>query len=1254
MPDNRNEITRPNYGPRRAQSASSEFSLDQEATAHIPLGSDILLNFGRGRKRLHLQVGNGVDYNSARPILLGSTTSRFTPSHYVASFAGAPSMILAQMLTLDRPSPGGYSAATVFEPGALLDTMPTGTSFIEALYPAPTGITGYSGVFLGASATYADGQNVQTGNGPLASISLHTVDLQGTASPQTFTHLSAAATIPYYNYGRDHLGRTLRTLYAPSVDGSSSLLDMPVPDLQMLMMKMICTPDEWIARNGDGLRSLFRRIHNFSGDQLQFHLRKGFKARFFDRMNNTDLRIMGTLSHLGASLREGMPVRNCHADVFRTPSVTSQAVSVTFALADDDSVTIIRNGSFTGNAFAAEAIQTVVSGNIDEDTMSFLQEEVVNTTSTSVGGTSVTITSGMLDDITNFAHVSDRINPVVDGRVIGLAAHNASVNDFFVQIDDYVLGTERMAFSCIPQLSEHLAPGIFDVKDGESASRDYIYTDFKRGLEFIFDNCSADQASAWSTQMRWVRENFVDFKKGVMPDIYSTEARLDMDTIRHGWNLGLANLTNSSPAYGGYAAPTVDVSIGSAPVQNVARAIAGIDNLYNGGFINTNAVDTFVQGIDDLSKRDFLVGSDFTKGLQLVGDAKYTTYHRTTSDGIEHNVDVTVQPVAFGHWANIPMTWVADGTLFSMRTSVSGPGTRAIAANVFTGNTEFDIASFCTLPEPVIDALSLQESGNNLNLGMLCYVFTDALNYDVDGDGDFFGYSTVRELHWQDLTPLCHMPIPEFAAQSAAEAATGITWGNDALGLYRQTANMDRNDADATLAANGTLMYFFRDENTVELSPVSTVAGWYSRFDRLAKDITAAKSYSPFGTDGISINVEGANLVALASFSTGEPALQQMGDAIFTLAFCGINSGWSIEQRSVDRMLEDINIHNWSQQTGFDTTDYAMMMLPTEMDPSKMLTAFAATNLVCYNLGLVGAGAGHRPGEARSYHIDYAAVRTLYRSDAAFNGEVIEHSITLWEEAFAFYSEQPIDPEVHVINQLECQPGARRYRRLFRFLDPAAAHGVANSICSLFGLLNVPQNAGSIVNGLEGYGGEVNLNTIDVLHNQGTALDVALGHAAFRDDGSTTANMYGYWSTSDGSGALFGSNLRNGHFANVDFVRVMVERQRGIDNLYFKEAQLKLMLFDQDVFDHYTAVRSTMLYEYNRSMLIGPCPHLVIFNHEGQVLLDARDVAVTAIGAGQSAVTSKPTTTSSNDSAPSPEAPDDDRSARPGDEKYDD
>lgn len=1243
MPDNKTAITRPDYGPRRAQSASSEFSLDQEALAQIPQSADVLLNFGQGRKRLHLQVGDGVDYNSSRPNLLGSTSSRLTPTHYRSSFYGATSVLLGQLAQLNRPSDTGYSAQTVFDTGAILDTSISGFQLVEALYPANTGIPGYGHVFIGVPNNFPDGERIEAGNRPYQSLTPHVTPSGGSAVNQRFLTVAKPAQLPYQNYGRDNQGRSMRTFAVPTIGGVSTLETMGMPAIDQMFQKMITTPDNFIEQHSGALRSLFRRMHNFSGDQMQYHLRKGFKARWADRYGNNDLHLMGVLSHLGSCLREGAPVRNCYADLYVAPTV-GQAVSGTITMPGDTAdLVVTRSGTTTGMAYAREVVQGV--NNVDEDTESWFQEEVVGET---IDG--VEVTADMLDQLV-ISETADRINPVVQGHEIGITCYDASISPFMVYIPGVELDGHRGLFCSIPALAELMSPALYEAKDGEPMSRDYMWTDFKRGLEFLFDNCSADQAAAWSTQMRWVRENFTDFKKGAMPDVFSPEARLDHTAIRHGWNLGLVNLTDSTPARGGVAIATVNAygADGSAPVP-VPAAIGGLENFYQNGFINTNFIDTFTRNIDDLSKRSFHVGGDFTKGMQLVGDAGYTTYHRTTSDGTEHNTEVKISPVAFGHWANLPVLHSNDQGLWNLRTSTSGPGQRLFSANVFSGSDpEFSLEHILLSAQPIVDTLALQDTGQLLNLGITEFVFISPMEIEVDGDGDFTGYGLTRNFGWDDLLPTLRMPITVFPARTAAQEGVNIILGNDAHGLHRQTADLARDDATADAATAGTSRFLFVNEDTVELSPISREAGWYDRFDRLVKDMMTAKTYAPFGTEGINLNVEGINLVALASFSTGEPSLQQMGDAIFTIAFCGQNSGWSVEQRSVDRALHDINVHQWSHITGADMTDYFAMMVPNEMDPSKLLTAFSAANIVCYNLGLVGAGQDHRPDDPRSYHIDYAATRTIYRSEAAFNGEIIEHSITPWDGAFTFYSEEVINDSRNppVLNQLQCQPGARRYRRLFTTLDPFAGHAVANSLCGMFGLLAAPANAGSIVDGLTGYSGDIAQPVTNILHDQGTGAEVAAGLRSFLADGTSTEQAYGYWNSvaldAEGDRLLFGNRQRENDAANTEFVRVMVERQRGIGNLYYREAMIKIMLADQDLFDHFTAVRSCMMYEYNRSMTVGPCPHIVVYNHEGQVLLEAKDVAATTVGAGQSAVASS----GGGSSQPQPQQ-------NSSDEKYDD
>lgn len=335
MPENNKLIARPNYGPRRAVSASSEFSLDQEAIANIPMNADILLNVGLGRKRLHLQAGSGADINSERNLLYGSTSSRFNHTHYTPSFNGLPSTLLAKAYMLRIATPAGFDASSVFVNGSLFDTITSGVQMIDSLIPCDTGVTGYGGWFTGVGDVYADGANLTVGNRITDTLRLQTIDMAGAAEQQRVLTISQAASIPYYYTGRDHLGRTVRGLFMPAVDGRSVLESMTPVQLDGAMKHMIISPDEWLMRHDNLLEQFMRNLHNMSADQLQYHLRKGFKGNFFDRLHDDETVLMGKLAHLGASLRVGMPVRNCYSSIYRAPVENTNTV-ITLTVGDEE------------------------------------------------------------------------------------------------------------------------------------------------------------------------------------------------------------------------------------------------------------------------------------------------------------------------------------------------------------------------------------------------------------------------------------------------------------------------------------------------------------------------------------------------------------------------------------------------------------------------------------------------------------------------------------------------------------------------------------------------------------------------------------------------------------------------------------------------------------------------------------------------------------------------------------------------------
>jgi len=334
-------------------------------------------------------------------------------------------------------------------------------------------------------------------------------------------------------------------------------------------------------------------------------------------------------------------------------------------------------------------------------------------------------------------------------------------------------------------------------------------------------------------------------------------------------------------------------------------------------------------------------------------------------------------------------------------------------------------------------------------------------------------------------------------------------------------------------------------------------------------------------------------LVALLTFNTGLPSLQQMGDAMFHLGFGGQTGGWHFENRhTLEREIWNHEIHTYPNRRVAAVPDWFAVLVPKSIEPSKVLTTYASANLLSYHLGLLGER--WVKDTAKSVAIDFDGVRTIYRNEIWVNGDVTELAITGSGFGFNFFTEMPVDLSSNpTTNQLVCQPGARWYQRLFTHLDPAANHGVTNSLCSLFGQVQVASAAGSAVEGLTGYAAAVPDETVAVLHRE-------------------IANQYtSVWNSAHAT-PLADRRIE------PDFIRIMAERNRGDDNLHFTEAGLRIAFIDQDLFDRDTAVDSALEHIQNGNMWLGPCPSLVVYDQAGQVVHEVTTV-YELVGSGQAA-----------------------------------
>ena len=605
-------------------------------------------------------------------------------------------------------------------------------------------------------------------------------------------------------------------------------------------------------------------------------------------------------------------------------------------------------------------------------------------------------------------------------------------------------------------------------------------------------------------------------------------------------------------------------------------------------------------------------GPMFMDGMQETGDASTKVFHRTASDGTEHHIDVKLMPHAFNHVALVPTVWDCDGQVFTItsNTALSGDVQSYLTSNVDrTPDETLEVAAGETLTCFSTDAI--------LALGIGLSQLTH------------HGFETIARMqvvYTRDITePSRMLNWSDFQVRNIMSPHDDgdLNYGHDLHGLLPVMANGTQAAVPEVDPATGNVSLPIIDPGQYLLRTTTALYSWFNHNDYIRKALMAAKDVTPYKSEFSGLTFESVNIVSMLSFNTGEPALQQMGDAIFTLGFCGVDAGWSFDNRArLDRQIWNPEVHNYAGRRFNGWGDYIGLLVPIGLDASKILTTYASANLLAWKLGLLGLR--HTEDDSNHVEIGFQGVRTIYRSIVFLDGSVKELSITGNSEGFNFFTELPVALDTPAnnfaatdaagatveVNQLAAQPGARFNQRLFTFLDGTAAPGIGNSTCSLFGMRQNPHLDGSNVDGLTGYADDVPQDTLDILTGDG---DYEVPNAP-------------------GGGTPIDPEL----------IRLMVQYNRGVDNLHYNESGLRIAMMDQDVFDMNSAIDSAMEHEHGRQMITGPCAHLVVFDKDGNVVYDIKDV-YELVGSGQSASastqSSAPSTPDADPSPPQSETP---------------
>jgi hypothetical protein len=710
-------------------------------------------------------------------------------------------------------------------------------------------------------------------------------------------------------------------------------------------------------------------------------------------------------------------------------------------------------------------------------------------------------------------------------------AMNAAVNPFFLYLEDAVVelpieGTRQGLFFCVPELGNDITPGEWSRGNASRQQRDISFEDFISGLKWLVDNTHADMASNWSTVGRFNLPLWKDIRKGELVDLFSYDSQTEVDAMAACFVLGETNnesIQNGNAVTGGYL--------------NNGR-------FYGNGFIDKSEIDQAVRELSDLGDRNFTVGRDWDKGLQRVGTGTTSVYHATKDDGKEVHVDIVVHPVVIAHWSLVPTSWHDGAKLWTL------------SADMDHANSAFDDSTTGITTPAELEQFAV---GSNAGAFETCANISHVSKQPDTG-----------MTNWQTLSS--DLTVSLSLAPSVVEG-----WDLQGRLMVRTTGT------SPDYAAAMTTTPFLTESWGQPIVTLPTQA-WMTFFSRIHTAIILAKDITPYQSEIGAIELTSVNLVADLLHHTGEPALQQLADSIFTLGFCGRTGGWHFEayaNQHTMRRLHDPLVHTRPSGRTPASPDYVAIHVPSTLNTDMIPTAFATANTIAYNLGILG----YRwlRDTATSRGIDLNGVRTIYTSHIAKDGRVHRLSITDDTTGYNYFTMAPEARAGITANQFSCQPGALPSLRLFTHLDGAAAAGANNSLCSLYGMQTPAVAAGSNVVGLLGYAADVPPALLVVLN------------AVHRDNDGVVTVAFGA-RPGDASAV-----------ADQDFWRLVVENNRGNRNLYFGESAPKLLLIDQDVFDFSTAVKSAIMAWTERKMILGPIEHAVVYDQKGETAYEVVD-----------------------------------------------
>ena len=529
---------------------------------------------------------------------------------------------------------------------------------------------------------------------------------------------------------------------------------------------------------------------------------------------------------------------------------------------------------------------------------------------------------------------------------------------------------------CAPALLRYIDQMNYRVDEYVEPERNIYTADLLSGLDFIFTEASREMGMAASSIGRGYMQFFEDFKEGKYPEVRSEEARNSFESIRTAWNLGFTETTQ---------------------IQNTAGSATGHKTFAanfsdRGGIVDHDVQRRLKTDVSELAEMSFLMPDSFTAGMQSVGLSRTKMNHKNDINGAEHMFDVEFDPESKCQLVNFKVMWYNGATYLTKDMThypvhSTWPTRRRVVVAWPTTGMGYHVYS-----QYVYHPISSQLPGTWADL---------QTNFIDGGYGCGYGH-----LAYPDGT------LPAIERYSHLE-------GN---GLLQVNDGSD----DYYLAPMFGGIYY-------DLAPDAWFPQLMNHMSRLHKVWATVQERVPFKSDWKPLgSLEGVNLIAKLSLTTGESLVQNNLDMILTGAACGsvisANNPCMMMSRIYDRQLHSQVIHNRPARRqdvdtgidgiaiilaeGKDAADYAtsQVMYHWLLDMNGRFTNHPITqpnnayyasqaslgigNAGGMNLSLIGNSLSALASSTSGSRGYSSNVRVTYVNDVLSDGSIRSHAIT--------------------------------------------------------------------------------------------------------------------------------------------------------------------------------------------------------------------------------------------------------------------